>query len=149
MSKKLLKGFNGKGLYAERAESDHLGRPFTETYLTKRDKVFVLVTAFKKSGDIYSPDRFNILKEQLDANPPVVPVLRVIDLDHDDAITMHNMKSYDGSIITFGSPVKLSATEDNCIKESSELEYLFSASGLLAKETKMQNAVYSVETIDL
>lgn len=150
MSKKLLKGFNGKGIYAERAESDHLGRPFTETYLTTSDKVFALITAIKSGGIIYSPDcAFSIVKKQLDAKPPVVPVLRVIDSDNDDTITMHNMTSYDGSIITFGSPVKLSATEDNFIKESSELEYVFSASEFSAKETKMQNAVFSVETIDL
>jgi hypothetical protein len=149
MSKKLLKGFNGQGLYAERAESDHLGRPFTETYLTKLDQSFVLVTA-RKTGGIYSLDRsFNILKEQLDSAHPQMPVLRVIDLST-DVTTIHDMKSYDGSTIKFGSPVEIQATNENYISGTKELEYSYGTGDVFtATQRNLNNAVYAVETITL
>lgn len=149
MSKQLLKGFNGKGLYAERAESDHLGRPFTETYLTHLDKTQVIVTA-TKSGGVYSLDKsFNTLKELLDSRPAVLPILRVVDLSTNIS-TVHEMKSYNGSVITFGSPIQVQATMDNFINGTTEVEYSYGTADTFARtERTLSNAVYAVETINL
>lgn len=149
MSKTLLKGFNGKGLYAERAESDHLGRPFTETYLTRLDKTQVIVTATKRGG-VYGLDKsFNTLKELLDASPAVLPILRVVDLSTNIS-TVHVMKSYNGSVITFGSPIQAQATIENCISGTTEVEYSYGTEDTFTvTERTLNNAVYAVETINL
>lgn len=145
MSKQLLKGFNGQGLYAERAESDHLGRPFTETYLTKRDQPFVVFTVHLRNG-VYYPDRsISELKNYLAQNPPVVPVARVIE---QGVMSTYDMTSYDGQDIHFSDKTEIVSTSSGTIRRMRE--YVFNANNTFAlQEQSPNNAVYSVETMSI
>lgn len=145
MSKNLLKGFNGQGLYAERAESDHLGRPFTETYLTKRDQSTVILTVRVRNG-VYYPDRsIAELKEYLAQTPAVVPVLRIVD---QGVLTTYDMVSYDGQHIHFGERVDVVTTGTGTVRRMRD--YVFNADNtFVLREQSQNNAVYSVGTIQI
>ena len=103
----LWSGFDGRGLYAkraERAECDRNGKPIDTTYL---DKDSILVTARKQYGtETYVPDRsFEKLAESIDNG--ITPVLRVIS---GSDVSYCVLVEYNGSVMVFRAPM-------DCVEE--------------------------------
>ena len=141
----LWSGFDGRGLYAkraERAECDRNGKQIDTTYL---DKGTVLFTARKQpDSDTYVPDRaFAKIAEAIDNG--IAPVLRVIS---GSDVNYCVLAEYNGTVMIFRAPV-------DCVEEPDgdniivKTEFRYSAAEFKNTSKEVPMSGVDIDLIDI